>query len=275
MKTSIVLAILGIVVATLSIGTFVRFRIALNAAYNRLEALETQTVELRGETVEYCVEGTGPAVLVVHGNSGGHDQALQTGRSFFGDAFRFVAVSRFGYLGSDLPADSSPAAQARVYEQVLDREGIARVTVIGVSAGGAPSIRFALDYPERTEALVLVAPDVPSLEPATTLPTTRSRSSGCPRSSSRPRMIPWQTTRRWRVPLPVCRNASCTYSKTADTSSSATTMRSSAPLERSWPKTGSRADGDGVVLAGLRLQGQHRVILQAIGRLSDFLCESG
>lgn len=166
MKTSIVLAILGVVIGAVSIGTFARYRSDINAAYDRLDAVETQTVELREGTVEYCLEGTGPAVLVVHGNSGGHDQALQTGRSFFGQGFRFVAVSRFGYLGSDLPADSTPAAQARVYEKVLDREGIDQAIVIGVSAGGAPSIRFALDYPERTSALVLVAADVPTPKPA-------------------------------------------------------------------------------------------------------------
>jgi pimeloyl-ACP methyl ester carboxylesterase len=69
-------------------------------------------------------------------------------------------------LGSDLPTDSSPEAQARAYREILDREGIEGATVIGVSAGGAPSIRFALDYPERTHGLVLVAADVPTQEPA-------------------------------------------------------------------------------------------------------------
>jgi 2-hydroxy-6-oxonona-2,4-dienedioate hydrolase len=39
----------------------------------------------------------------------------------------------------------------------LDELGIERVPVISVSAGGIPSMYFALRYPERTEALVLVS----------------------------------------------------------------------------------------------------------------------
>lgn len=138
----------------------------IDAAYERLKALETRAIELFGGTVEYRLEGRGPAVLVAHGNSGGHDQAIQLGKKILGNEFRILAVSRFGYLGSDLPEDSSLAAQARVYRAVMDREEIERATVIGVSAGGAPSIRFALDYPERTDALVLVAADVPVPDPA-------------------------------------------------------------------------------------------------------------
>jgi pimeloyl-ACP methyl ester carboxylesterase len=166
MKARIIVGIVGVLLLGTSLTTYLFFRSDITNAYRRLDAIETSRLELPGGSAEYRIHGEGPAVLIVHGNSGGHDQAMQTGRDFFGDDYRIVAVSRFGYLGSDLPADSSPRAQAEVYREILAREGIERVVVMGVSAGGAPSIRFALDHPELTRALVLVAADVPSKEPA-------------------------------------------------------------------------------------------------------------
>lgn len=157
-----VLAGVSIVVIGVVATTAAVYKCDIDRAYERLAEYETTAFEVEGATVEYRVDGEGPAVLVVHGNSGGHDQALQTGRSFFGEEHRIVAVSRFGYLGSQIPEDSSPAAQARVYEAVLERERIDEAIVIGVSAGGAPALRFALDYPARASGLVLVAVDVPS-----------------------------------------------------------------------------------------------------------------
>jgi pimeloyl-ACP methyl ester carboxylesterase len=45
---------------------------------------------------------------------------------------------------------------------VLDELGIDDVVVVGTSAGGAPAIRFALDYPERTRGLVLIGSTAPT-----------------------------------------------------------------------------------------------------------------
>lgn len=160
-KRTVLAAVIIVVIAVVATAAAV-YRHDIDRAYDRLAEYETTTFEVAGATVEYRVDGAGPAVLVVHGNSGGHDQALQTGRNFFGGEHRIVAVSRFGYLGSQIPDDASPAAQARVYEAVLERERIEKAIVIGVSAGGAPALRFALDYPDRTSGLVLVAADVPS-----------------------------------------------------------------------------------------------------------------
>ncbi|RCX14001.1 pimeloyl-ACP methyl ester carboxylesterase [Fontibacillus phaseoli] len=69
--------------------------------------------------------------------------------------YRIIAPSRFGYLGSTIPDDSSPSAQARAYLELLDSLSIEQVYVLGTSAGGTIAIRFALAYPERTKGLVL------------------------------------------------------------------------------------------------------------------------
>ncbi len=53
---------------------------------------------------------------------------------------------------------SSPASQAAVLREVLDRLGITRAVVVGHSWGGALATTFALDYPERVAGLALLAP---------------------------------------------------------------------------------------------------------------------
>lgn len=128
----------------------------------KVEALESKTIETTYGTVEYSCEGTGEPVLVVHGIFGGVDQAIQTGKNLIGKNFKIIGVSRFGYLKSTLPENSTPVDQAAAYKELLDKLQIKEVFVLAASAGGAPSIKFALKYPERTKGLILVGSDSPS-----------------------------------------------------------------------------------------------------------------
>jgi pimeloyl-ACP methyl ester carboxylesterase len=82
---------------------------------------------------------------------------LLFGGLLLGEGFRFIAPSRFGYLNSPMPEDSSLEAQADAFACLLDALGIDRVTVVAVSAGGLPGLTFARRYPERTAALVMIA----------------------------------------------------------------------------------------------------------------------
>lgn len=113
-------------------------------------------VETAAGKIEYAEEGSGEALLMIHGAGGGYDQGLLVGRDL-GD-FRVIAPSRFGYLGTPVPDDSSPAAQADAHAALLDRLGIAKSLVAGVSAGAPSAIEFALRYPGRTSALILLVP---------------------------------------------------------------------------------------------------------------------
>ena len=108
--------------------------------------------------IEFAESGTGPAVLVIHGAGGGFDQGLLAGRNLLGDGYRVVAPSRFGYLGTPLPLDASPQLQADAYACVLDALHLDTVPVIGMSAGAPSAMQFALRYPERCSALVLLVP---------------------------------------------------------------------------------------------------------------------
>ena len=105
--------------------------------------------------IEYMSTGEGDPVLVVHGAGGGFDQV---GTDLVAPGFRVIAVSRFGYLRTPLPADASAAAQADAHACLLDALGIRRAAVFGVSAGAPSSMQFALRHPERCAALVLMVP---------------------------------------------------------------------------------------------------------------------
>ncbi|MCK7580716.1 MAG: alpha/beta hydrolase [Chromatiales bacterium] len=108
--------------------------------------------------IEYAVAGDGPPVLVVHGAGGGFDQGLDFSKPLVERGFRVIAMSRFGYLRTPLPADATPAAQADAHACLLDALRIQRAAILGISAG-APSLQqFALRHPQRTTALILVVP---------------------------------------------------------------------------------------------------------------------
>ena len=108
--------------------------------------------------IEYAVTGDGPPVLVVHGSGGGYDQGLDFGEPLARSGFRVIAMSRFGYLRTPLPADASAAAQADAHACLLDALKIRRAAVIGASAGAPSSMQFALRHPDRCSALVLLVP---------------------------------------------------------------------------------------------------------------------
>lgn len=115
--------------------------------------------------IEYAVAGKGSPVLVVHGAGGGFDQGLEIGANLVEHGFRVIAMSRFGYLQTPLPAKATPAAQADAHACLLDALKIRRVAVLGASAGAPSSLRFAIQYPKRTAALVLMVPGVPLKAP--------------------------------------------------------------------------------------------------------------
>ena len=108
--------------------------------------------------IEYAETGEGPALLLVHGAGGGFDQARELGAELARGGLRVITMSRFGYLGTPLPADASPQRQADAHACLLDALAIERAAIAGVSAGGPSSLQFALRHPQRASALVLLVP---------------------------------------------------------------------------------------------------------------------
>ena len=141
----------------------IRCGAAVRESKNRLAAYNSQTAALSYGEITYVDSGEGEVILSVHGIFGGYDQAYDTCKDFCSD-YRIIAPSRFGYLGSDVSGDGTPARQAAAYVELLDKLGIDKVYLLATSAGGSVAIRFALDYPQRAKGLILYCSAMPPVE---------------------------------------------------------------------------------------------------------------
>jgi pimeloyl-ACP methyl ester carboxylesterase len=132
-----------------------QYRHDISVAYQRILS-GGKIVETACGPIEYTEFGDGPPILMVHGAGGGYDQG-EYFAEIIGGNYRWIAPSRFGFLGSPVTENPSSSRQADAYACLLDALGIDRVGVVGVSMGGPSSLLFSLQYPERTKSLVLVS----------------------------------------------------------------------------------------------------------------------
>jgi len=108
--------------------------------------------------IEYQEAGTGVPLLAVHGSGGGYDQGMAFAGALAHQGIRVIAMSRFGYLRTPMPADASAAAQADAHVCLLDVLGIQQASVLGGSAGAPSALQMAIRHPDRVSALVLLVP---------------------------------------------------------------------------------------------------------------------
>ena len=108
--------------------------------------------------IEYQAAGSGVPMLAIHGSGGGHDQGMAFAAGLVASGIRVIAMSRFGYLRTPMPADASAAAQADAHVCLLDALGIAQAAVMGGSAGAPSALQMAIRHPGRVSALVLLVP---------------------------------------------------------------------------------------------------------------------
>jgi pimeloyl-ACP methyl ester carboxylesterase len=154
----------GLVVSMLTfLGVFtgLQYRRDIQAFRQKLDGLGSQIIDTKCGTVEFARYGSGYPVLSIHGNGGGFDQGLSLAQTYLGEGFQIIAPSRFGYLGSPLPAGATPVEQADAYACLLDALEIKQAAIFTTSAGVTSSIQFALRYPERLSAMVLHSPNAP------------------------------------------------------------------------------------------------------------------
>jgi 2-hydroxy-6-oxonona-2,4-dienedioate hydrolase len=134
---------------------YLRFRQDIAAHEERI-ARGSRIADTPCGSIEYGEMGEGRPILALHGAGGGYDQGLLLGRGL-GSGFRIIAPSRFGYMNTPIPEDSSVEAQADAYACLLEALNVDRVSVVADSAGGPSALAFALRHPDRVNALVLVS----------------------------------------------------------------------------------------------------------------------
>ena len=153
---TVLLMVLGAIFVALGVVTYLYQR-DIGQARERV-ASGSLIAQTACGPIEYAEAGAGAPVLVVHGAGGGFDQGMDIAAPLVGQSFRVIAVSRFGYLRTPMPADATPAAQADAHACLLDALHIQRAAIFGISAGAPSSLQFVLRHPQRTTALVLLVP---------------------------------------------------------------------------------------------------------------------
>ena len=156
-------------------GVYLRYRRDLNAARARLAAVDRHVISTRWGAVEYAERGSGNPVLVVHGIFHNCVGGLLSVREF--SDRRFIAASRFGYLGSGIPRAATPAHQADALAALLDALDIDRIDVIGESAGATSALQLALRHPERVKHLAVLVGNLPGSPTAVVQPSSAKLSN--------------------------------------------------------------------------------------------------
>lgn len=163
-------------VAAPALALAVRYRRDLNAARARLTAVKRHVIPTPWGAVEYAERGSGDPVLVVHGIFHNCVGGLLSVRDVLTDR-RVVAPSRFGYLGSSMPPNATPAAQADAFAALLDALGMAEVDVIALSAGATSALQLALRHPRRVKHLAVLVGNLPGSPTAVVQPRSVKRSN--------------------------------------------------------------------------------------------------
>lgn len=123
--------------------------------------------DAKGRMIHFVSIGTAdslPLIVMVHGSPGASDAYLDyLADTVLSRQARMVTIDRpgFGYTQDFGRPEPSLAAQSAAVSAVVDQ--IApdkKVWLIGHSLGGPVIARFAMDYPEQTAGLILVAASV-------------------------------------------------------------------------------------------------------------------
>ena len=115
-------------------------------------AAAQSTLDVGDAKINYLVEGSGPAVVLIHGwalNLREWDDQIAA----LSPHYRVVAYDRRGYGKSIGFAD--PTADPGDLRRLLDTLGIRSAVLVGHSAGPDVAERFAAAMPERVDGLVL------------------------------------------------------------------------------------------------------------------------
>jgi pimeloyl-ACP methyl ester carboxylesterase len=147
----------AVVLLVVAVRQRLRDDIPLETLTLRYAGPPSKFVAAGGLRVHYRDEGRGSAIVLLHGTS----SSLHTWDGWAAVLARKHRVVRFdlpafGLTGPNRAHDYRVEAYVRFVEQVTAALGVPRFVLAGNSLGGNVAWHFALQYPERVRALVLV-----------------------------------------------------------------------------------------------------------------------
>lgn len=117
-------------------------------------------VEVDGVRLHYVDRGSGPVVVLLHGNGSMIEELAASGvLELSARTHRVIAFDRPGFGHSDRPRTRvwGPRAQARLLMRALRTLGIEQPVVLGHSWGTLVALWMALDHPTEVRGLVLAS----------------------------------------------------------------------------------------------------------------------
>jgi len=127
--------------------------------WSKSSALSEHIITVDDVRLHYVESGTGPAVVLIHGNPG-YSADFELGTiDALSETHRVIAIDRPGHGLSDR-ADNADTVeeQAKLLHDELAALKIERPILVGHSWGGSLVLAYALAYPDDLAGMVLVAP---------------------------------------------------------------------------------------------------------------------
>lgn len=109
--------------------------------------------------IRYFSGGHGFPIVFIHGFGGDAAQTWRHQLKLFSKDYRVLAPDIY-WFGESLPdpahSITSPAEQADAIAELMDKQGIGKAHIAGVSFGGYIALRFAMRHPTKTATLSVV-----------------------------------------------------------------------------------------------------------------------
>lgn len=104
-------------------------------------------------------DASGPPIVLIHGATSSMETMRLPLGNMLAEKHRVILIDRpgFGWSSRDDVSNSSPAMQARMIDETLEKLGIDQAIVVVHSLAGALGALMALDYPQRVAGLVMLA----------------------------------------------------------------------------------------------------------------------
>jgi pimeloyl-ACP methyl ester carboxylesterase len=151
----------------LFVATLVILALATQAgvvAFDRRFPARGKPVEVAGAILNVVDIGpkdaAGPPIVLVHGASSNLEAMRRPLGERLAARHRVILIDRpgHGWSSGSLKETFTPAAQARMIEQALEKLDVGPVILVVHSWAGALGARMAIDYPARLAGLVMLAP---------------------------------------------------------------------------------------------------------------------
>jgi 4,5:9,10-diseco-3-hydroxy-5,9,17-trioxoandrosta-1(10),2-diene-4-oate hydrolase len=121
-------------------------------------AYQDDFVQVDGLKTRYIEEGSGPAVILLHGASLGSSADVFTRNlsPLARTGLRVIAYDQPGFGLTDNPGDYSVAYRRRFIMMFMDALALERAALVGHSQAGSMAVALAFDYPQRISKVMIL-----------------------------------------------------------------------------------------------------------------------